>query len=311
MEQAESEKSFPILVRYRNRDIRATDIEFIQATILAHPKMGRTHLSRLLCEIWDWRQPNLGLKEYACRDLLLRLEEWGHLKLPAKQRKRNGQKKKISSEVINLGPTPELIESGDLKKLVVRPVCDRKERLLWRALMDRYHYLGEGVMCGEHILYVATLPIDSGEQIVACLGFGSASLRNPARDQVMGWEFEATRRELPKITNNLRFLILPWVKIKNLGSRILSLNLNRLPSDWEEKYGHGLIAVETFVDQSKFRGTVYKAANWTCIGQTAGRQKRGNAYPQIGQGSHGQSKAIYLYGLNQNTFKKIKLNQVK
>jgi len=289
----QGQPSEPTLVRYRNRDIRSADIAFIQSTMQANPGMGRTHLSRLLCELWDWRGPGGSLKEYACRDLLLRLEEWGHLKLPARLSV-NGQKKRISRDEPSLGLDlePRLIESGDLSQLVVRPVRDRQERLKWRALVDRYHYLGEGVMCGSHLLYVATLPDSRGsEETVACLGWGAASLRNPKRDAWLGLDFESLRRRLHLVVNNQRFLILPWVKIKNLGSRALSLNLKRLSRDWESRYGHGVVLAETFVDVSRFHGTVYKAANWRQLGLTAGRSKRGNGIAH----SQGQAKAIFVY----------------
>jgi hypothetical protein len=292
------------LVRYRNRAISAADIAFIAELIRANPGLGRTPLSRLLCERWNWRSPTGALKEYACRDLLLRLEEWGHLKLPPRIRK-NGQKKKASLlDLKALGVSEQPVEGNvDLSRLVVRPVTDRRERLIWRALVDRYHYLGEGVMCGEHLLYVATLPTVHGDQIVACLGWGAAALRNPKRDEWLGWNFETMKKELYQVSNNLRFLILPWVKVKNLGSRTLALNLRRLSSDWQARYGHALTVAETFVDISRFRGTVYQAANWKCLGQTAGRQKRGNALLQIGRGAHGQSKAIYVYPLNEKATK--------
>lgn len=283
----------PILVRYRNRDIRVEDVALIQDTMQDNPAMGRTHLSRLLCELWDWRGPGGKLKEYACRDLLLRLEEWGYLKLPPKQRS-NGQKKRVHASELDLGlcPEPKTIESGDLSRLVVRPVRDRKERLLWRALVERYHYLGEGVMCGSHLLYVATLPDSQGnEQIVACLGWGAAALRNPKRDAWLGLDFEHLRRRLHLVVNNQRFLILPWVRIKNLGSRVLALNFKRLSPDWESRYGHGVVLAETFVDVSRFQGTVYKAANWRQLGLTAGRHKRGNGIAH----ERGQAKGIFVY----------------
>ena len=279
----------PILVRYRNRDIREVDLTLIRDTMAAKPAMGRTELSRLLCQLWDWRKPDGGLKEYGCRDLLLRLEEWGHIRLPARLCK-NGQKKRVSQ--LELGFEPSPIESGDLSKLQVRPVKDRKERLTWRCLMDRYHYLGEGVMCGSHLLYVATLPDSQGnEQIVACLGWGAASLRNPKRDAWLGLNFEQIRKQLHLVVNNQRFLILPWVKVKNLGSRVLSLNLKRLSGDWESRYKHGVVLAETFVDVSRFQGTVYKAANWRQLGLTAGRHKRGNGLTH----ERGQAKAIFVY----------------
>lgn len=287
----ESTNQPPILVRYRNRDIRARDVTFIQSMIQAHPGMGRTALSRLLCEAWDWRQPGGALKEYACRDLLLRLEEWGHLTLPPRLKK-NGQKKRVLLSQLVGEPEPSSIESADLSELVVRLVSGKEERRRWRALVDRYHYLGEGVMTGSHLLYVATLPDSRGQhQIVACLGWGAASLRNPKRDAFIGWDFERMRHQLHFVVNNQRFLILPWVRVKNLGSRILSLNWKMLSRDWQARYGHGVVLVETFVDVSRFHGTVYKAANWRCLGLTAGRNKRGNELSH----KKGQAKAIFVY----------------
>ena len=279
-----------VLVRYRNRAIRAVDVAFIKSVMALHPAMGRSVLSRHLCSSWNWRQSTGALKEYACRDLLLRLEEWGFLKLPPRIRT-NGRRKPVGHVLSGFEPRP--IECVDLSRLVVRPVRDREERLKWRALVDRYHYLGEGVMCGEHLLYFATLPHahGNGEDMVACLGWGAASLRNPKRDAWLGWDFEKTRTKLNFIVNNQRFLILPWVKIKNLGSRVLALNWHRLSSDWQTRYGHGIFLAETFVDVSRFRGTVYKAANWSCLGLTAGRSKRGN---KIGK-ECGQAKAIFVY----------------
>lgn len=281
-----------VLVRYRNRAIRAADIAFIKSVMASSPAMGRTRISRELCSAWDWRQPNGAFKEYACRDLLLRLEEWGFLRLPPRLKKRSyGNKRSLRH--LDLGPEPSMMASGDLSRLVVRPVRDREERLLWRSLVDRYHYLGDRVICGEHLLYVACLPAMGfdGENIVACLGWGAAALRNPKRDAWLGWNFDQARTRLHCIVNNQRFLILPWVRIKNLGSRILSLNWRRLSTDWQTRYGHPVFLAETFVDVSRFHGTVYKAANWRFLGLTAGRSKRGN---ELGH-ERSQAKAIFVY----------------
>lgn len=123
------------------------------------------------------------------------------------------------------------IESGDFKKLVVRPISP-DERLHWRYLMEHYHYLGDRVIVGEHLLYVALLE----DEIVGCIGWGSAALRVPVRDEFIGWNFETKSYRLQFIANNVRFLILPHVRIKNLASRIISLNLKRLSRDWESRY---------------------------------------------------------------------------
>lgn len=281
-----SQNSSP-LVRYRNRCITQVDLDFINSQMQKHPSFGRTALSQLLCELWDWRAPSGQLKEYACRDLLLRLEEWGHIKLPKKLCARNGQKKRGRDLPLEINTT--MVEEADLSKLVIRLVDTPEKRKLWRALMDRYHYLGEGVMCGEHLLYLAYVD----DTVVAALGWGAASLRNPKRDAFLGWsDFESVKQQLHLCVNNLRFLILPWVRVQNLGSRVLGLNLRRLNSDWVRRYHHPVVLAETFVDKAKFHGTVYKASNWICIGDTAGRRKQGNSYKH-----HQAVKSIYVYRL--------------
>ncbi len=130
-------------------------------------------------------------------------------------------------------------------------------------------------------------------QVVACLSWASAAWKIKARDQFIGWEEPAKRRNLHLIANNTRFLIPDWVRVKHLASRVLSLSLKRLSADWQKIYGHPIYLAETFVDISRFQGTCYKAANWLCVGQTKGSAKKGNTYLY-----HGQPKAIYLYPLH-------------
>lgn len=271
------------LLRYRNRDIFPEDIDFIKRTVRSFSRSGRVAISRVLCELWGWKTPDGRLKDCACRYLLLHLEEKGFIRLPP--RRGFGQRKKV--DTLPLPITPRPIESGNLQNLEVRPI-DKSERLSWRMLIDRYHYLGDKILVGEHILYFALL---EGE-IVGCLGWGAAALHVPLRDEFIGWSPEQKRCRLQGVAGNHRFLILPHVKVKNLGSRILSLNLKRLSRDWRERYKHPLHLAETFVDMSRFKGTVYRAANWTYLGLTSGKGKRGIQYTK-----HGIKKAIFVYPL--------------
>lgn len=274
------------VLRYRNRDIYFSDIEFIKRTIRSFGRSGRKAISRVLCELWDWRGADGGLKDLACRDLLLRLEERGFIRLPKPIK---GGARLRKSQGLPPPASKALIESGDLKKLVVRPISP-DERLHWRYLMEHHHYLGDRVIVGEHLLYVALLE----EEIVGCVGWGAAALRVPVRDEFIGWDFDTKSHRLQFIANNVRFLILPHVRIKNLASRILSLNLKRLSRDWEHRYKHPLHMVETFVDVERFRGTIYSASNWKKLGLTAGRSKKGNEYKK-----HGQKKAVFVFPLHK------------
>jgi hypothetical protein len=157
--------------------------------------------------------------------------------------------------------------------------------------MDRYHYLGDRPIVGEHLLYAGLL---RGE-LVALLGWASAALRAPLREKYIGWD-EATRvRRLHFVANNIRFLVLPWVRVRNLASKVLAANLRRLSGDWEAVWKHPVVLAETFVDTTRFRGTCYRAANWLYLGETAGRSKRGNNYLH-----GGTRKALFTYPLRRD-----------
>ena len=139
---------------------------------------------------------------------------------------------------------------------------------------------------------------------VACLLFGSAAWKIASRDQFVGWDRTTRRRNLRLMTNNTRFLILPWVRIPHLASHILGASLRRLRQDWVTKYGHGLCLVETFVDRSRFAGTCYRAANWRKIGQSKGRSRQDRNHKlQV------SIKDIYVYPLTADYRQQIKIKR--
>lgn len=284
-----------VITRYRRRDIREADLELIRGKILERDGQtgGRTALAADLCEVWGWRQPGGALASRACLDLLLRLEEWGHIKLPPARHQVSVPRRRVQpilpAELVALSGLEVRDPDADLDSLVVRPIAP-EERDGWRLYMGRYHYLGCKPIVGEHVLYAGFL----GDELVALLGWASAAFRSPLREKYVGWD-EATKREhLHLVANNVRFLVLPRVHVRNLASKILAANLRRLSGDWEKTWGHPIHLAETFVDTRRFRGTCYLASNWTCLGQTAGRTKRGNAYLH-----EGSSKALFVYPLHR------------
>jgi len=174
-----------------------------------------------------------------------------------------------------------------LDKLIVRPI--RQEELSrWNSYMKQYHYLGLNWIAGKSLRYIAHLD----GVWVALLGWGSAAKNCGVRDRYIGWRGEKKYKRLKYIVNNLRFLVLPWVHVKNLASKVLSLNLKRLSCDFEKIYGHPVYIAETFVDESRFRGSCYKASNWKHVGYTEGFSRSNNRYYH-----HGQVKAVYVYSL--------------
>lgn len=181
------------------------------------------------------------------------------------------------------GPTrTELLGS-----LVVRPI-QAAERLGWRLHMERYHYLGCGQLVGESLRYAALV----GDELVALLGWAAAALYNGPRDHYVGWDSRTRACQLPWVVNNVRFLILPWIKVRHLASRILGANLRRLSRDWEAVFGHAVLMAETFVDVARFRGTCYRASNWIHLGETRGFSRSGRSYH-----ANGSPKAVFVYPL--------------
>lgn len=130
---------------------------------------------------------------------------------------------------------------------------------------------------------------------MALIGWAGAALQAPLRERYIGWDEPTKRKRLHLVANNIRFLVLPWIRVKHLASKVLAANLRRLSGDWHEAWGHPLWLAETFVDTSRFRGTCYRAANWRCLGQTAGRSRHANRY-----GRNGVPKALFVYPLHRH-----------
>jgi hypothetical protein len=166
----------------------------------------------------------------------------------------------------------------------------------YNSLIQRYHYLGYRQIVGNHIKYIAF----AGDRPLACLGFGSAAWSVKPRDAFIGWNKETKRKNLHLVGNNTRFLILPWVSVKYLASKLLALCAKTISSDWLSLYHHPLYLLETFVDTERFPGTSYRAANWIPVGQTKGIAKKGHLHLP-----HGRIKDIYLYPLRRNFREKL------
>jgi len=161
----------------------------------------------------------------------------------------------------------------NLSRVIVRPV-QQSEQKRFQQLLQQHHYLGTIPKISETLWYVVTIE----NQWVAVLSFSAAALKCSARDCWIGWDFRHQYDRLKLLTNNSRFLILPDWHVPNLASRILSLCQKRLPSDWQTTFGHPIVLLETFVDPQRFRGTIYKAANWLCVGSTKGFSRTRNGY---------------------------------
>ena len=161
----------------------------------------------------------------------------------------------------------------NLKDVLIQPVRPFQEQCFQR-LMQEHHYLGALPKISETLWYVATFR----DQWIALLSFSAPALKCSPRDRWIGWDFRHQYDRLKLLTNNSRFLILPQWHFPNLASRILSLCQKRLPADWQTAFGHPLVLLETFVDPQRFRGTIYKAANWIYVGQSKGFHRTRKGY---------------------------------
>lgn len=274
----------------QGQKITPADIHYIQELLTCYPLWHRTQISRELCKIWNWRNTNGQLKDMACRTLLLKLERSGHITLPARRRAPVNHSRGTS--MITMDHSTETI-SCDLKSLfgikIILAQSKSDHDSLFNNLLSRYHYLGHRTTVGENMKYLIT---DDADRPLSCILFGSAAWKTLPRDTFIGWDHSMRERNVNKITNNTRFLILPWVKIPHLASHILGKISRRINKDWVSKYGHPVYLLETFVDRSRFRGTCYKAANWILTGQTKGRT-RNDRHTSI----QVTAKDVYLYPL--------------
>jgi hypothetical protein len=185
---------------------------------------------------------------------------------------------------------------SELEPVQLKLVRNTKFETLYNSLVQEHHYLGFRQIVGNHLKYMAFI----GKRPVACLGWGSAAWSVKSREAFIGWDKKTKDNNLHFVANNTRFLILPWVSVKFLASKLLSLNARRISDDWLKIYNQPLYLLETFVEQDRFKGTCYKAANWIRTGHTKGTSKRGHDHLY-----HGNIKDVYLYPLRKNFRKKL------
>ncbi|MFC1814695.1 Druantia anti-phage system protein DruA [Thermodesulfobacteriota bacterium] len=278
-------------ITIRKRTITAADLESIQTTVNEHWDKGRTPISKILCQKWNWVQPNGQLKDMACRELLLTLNRKGLLKLPPRQTSAHNEKRNRSIPVVEVDQSPVNCKLADLLPVELKPVRNTEFEPLYNSLVQEHHYLGYRQIVGNHLKYMVFI----GDRPVACIGWGSAAWSVKSRDAFVGWNKNIKENNLHFVANNTRFLILPWVVVKFLASKILALNAKRISDDWLKVYNHPLYLLETFVEKNRFKGTCYKAANWICTGQTKGIAKKGHDHL-----FHGKIKDVYLYPLRKN-----------
>jgi hypothetical protein len=275
----------------QGRVVGAAELQQLRHLLQSHPQWSRYRLSVELCRLWEWRAPNGLLKDMAARTLLLKLEQRGYVRLPAKRRA--SPNRMLHKEVRPVAHPREPIRDPlvALRPLEVIELSQQPEWLpLYEWLLHEHHYLSYASPVGLNLKYLVR---ERHGRPLACLLFGSAAWKCAPRDQFIGWSAQARQSHLQQVTNNCRFLLLPWVEVPQLASHVLSRVLRRLPEDWQRKYARRLDLVETFVDTSRFTGACYRAANWIALGQTTGRTRQDRAH-QL----QTPPKAVWVYPLH-------------
>lgn len=273
------------------RPFSTRDLEVIRKIIADDSMPCRAEIARQVCRDLVWLDEAGRPKLMSCRVALLRMQERGLLQLPA-PRNGNGNGKAYSPSLELSPPSNEVLGSaGDLNGLRLRLVESRASSRLWNDAIARFHYLGYTPLAGAQLRYL----VEYDEGVLGAIGFGACAWKVAPRDRWIGWTAEQRKSSLQRVVNNARFLLLPWVRVKNLASRVLSMSARRLAQDWQERYGYRPVLLETFVEQPRFAGTCYRAANWVYVGDTQGRGKL-DRYAERSL----PVKGVYLYPLVSN-----------
>ena len=283
-------------LRYCGRLFTAEEMEWIRQLLASEPKLNRAQLSRRVCRELAWLGPNGRLKEMSCRVAMLRMEREGLITLPRPEKGNGNGRNRPRLTAASDPKEPLSLPARAVMPLEFRPVDTPGDSSLWNELIERYHYLKYKPLPGAQMRYL----LFHGSYLLALLGFSAAAWKVAPRDRFIGWDERHRRRNLHRIVNNSRFLILPWVKVRNLASCILAAAAKRLGDDWTERYGYEPVLLETFVDRDRFQGSCYRAANWIHTGETQGRGKLDRQHRGLSTVKH-----IYLYPLHRHFRQKL------
>jgi len=275
--------------KYSGKWFSSNDIDQIRQIISTNPQASRASLSRLVCEKLNWQKIDGNLKEMSCRVAMLDMGRDGLVSLPEPRFKKlpcKNYKKRTANGEPGQPINCAITELTDFRFELV----DGKSSALWNELIDRYHYLGYKPLSGAQLRYFVYI----NEQPAALLSFGASAWSTASRDQFIGWQKTQRESNLHLIINNARFLILPWIRVPHLASKLLSMVAKRIPSDWLERYHYQPVLLETFVEIKRFKGICYKAANWQCLGTTTGRGKKGSNQARL------PIKSVWVYPLTKH-----------
>lgn len=259
--------------RFLGHEVTQGELGLIREVVSSCYGLSRMELANTVCELLGWTRLSGLVKGRECREFLEKLEDEGVLVLPEKRAGRPVGRKTEVPVTQDGEPGEALVATaGELGRIEVELVRTEEKRRLFRELIGRYHYLGHAVPFGAQLRYLVYSSIPE-QTLVGCIQFSSPAWRIAVRDRWIGWD-DATRvRNLQHVVSNSRYLLLPWLQVKNLASRVLSKAVRQMTIDWQERYAVEPLLVETLVDPTRYRGTCYRAANWVDLGRTRGQAR--------------------------------------
>lgn len=244
--------------------LRRGQIELIRETVALFPKNSRRELSRTICENLNWHTTSGSYREQFCLRVLERFEELGLVSLPETRQVGGGRLRPVERTPASDPGPPVDCPLSELEPVTLELVSGTAAMAEWREVVDRYHPRGYRSPVGRHCGYWIT---GKGGVRLGCLMF-EASAALACRDGWIGWTQRQRDARLGLVLRNSRFLVLPWVRVRNLASRALSLAARRVASDWQDRWGETPVLAETFVDTAENDGASYRAANWQSVGQS-------------------------------------------
>jgi hypothetical protein len=274
------------------RQIKKEELVQIRETVETFCHLSRTELAHTVCEHLKWHTASGSNKVDACLKLLKTLEARGLIQLPAKAdiSCRPRKQPPVNNEVA-LSQEPVEGKLADIGPIELRVVIDQEEAAIFNEYLRCYHYLGYKRPFGCFLRYF----IEAPGSILGCILFSGAAKSLKSRDQWIGWSTNERLRNQGFVVNNGRFLIFPWVRVKNLASHALGKVVRVLGPDWQQQWGYSPVLLETFVDPQYYDGTCYRAANFQYLGMTSGTGlvRQGKTYTT-------SPKKIFVYPLADN-----------
>ena len=288
-------------ITFKGRELGSDELDVIRDVVSTYGRLSRQELANTVCELLDWHRPNGRLKTSEARGLLELLEASGQIALPAASTRGRPRGSKTRIPLTGAGQAQRELHAQlrDVEPVKLRLVETAEQRRQWRELVERYHPEGCSVPVGAHLRYLVEICCPSAE-IVGCLQLSSPAWKMKARDEYIGWSAEGHRANLQKVVNNSRFLLVPWVHVEHLASRVLGQMARQFPTDWKRTYGVEPLLLETVVS-AEHEGTCYRAANWKEVGQTTGRGRMDRAH----RGARHARQQVFVYPMARDARRRL------